>query len=125
LISGYLPAAEGGSMRRGLILLALLATAQSGPATLNQARQAFSGCLATLLRDSLRQRVPADEFEDKLAASCTAAEQAFRAASIATDLAAGSSRAAAEQGASFEVVDMRDNTLGRYKDYLETNTAPR
>src|SRR5688572_9334301 len=109
-------------MRRSLVLVALLATAQTGPATLHQTRQAFLSCLGTVLRDSVRQRVPADEFPARLASSCTGQEQVFRSASITADLASGLSRAAAEQGAGFEVTDMRQDTLERYKAYVETNT---
>jgi hypothetical protein len=112
-------------MRRSLVLLALLATAQTGPASVPQTRQAFSGCLSTVLRDSLKQGVGPDGFESRLRASCTAEEQAFRAASITSDVAAGISRASAEQDANFEVHDMRDNAVERYKDYVETATQPR
>jgi len=100
----------------------------AGPAqvnNLNQARQTYSGCLSTLLKTNLKDRIAPDAFETTLAQSCKAEETAFRNASISTDVSMGTSRASAEQNASFEITDMVDNTKQRYKDYIETNTEPR
>jgi hypothetical protein len=109
-------------MRRGLVLIALLATAQTGPQALSQTRLALEGCLGTVMRESLLERIPAEEFQARLASRCAAQEQAFRSAAIAADLATGLTRAQAEQSATLAVADMRDNAVQRYKDYLEPNT---
>ena len=109
-------------------VLAFLLLAAPGPINLNQlnqARQTYSGCLSTLLKSNLKERVAPDAFETTLTASCKAEESAFRTASISTDVAMGTSRTSAEQNASFEITDMVDNTKQRYKDYVETNTEPR
>lgn len=106
-----------------VLVFALLA----GPAqvtNLNQARKSYAGCLSTLLKTQLKDRVAPDAFETAIAQSCKTEETAFRSASVTTDVSMGTSRASAEESASFEINDMVDNTKQRYKDYLETNTEP-
>jgi hypothetical protein len=105
-----------------VLLFVLLA---AGPASINQARQSFSGCLGSLLKTNLKERVEPATFDTTVASSCKAEEAAFRTAVVSTDVAAGTSRATAEQGAAFEITDIVDNTKQRYKDYVETNTEPR
>lgn len=94
-------------------------------ANLNQARQTYSGCLSTLLKSNLKERVAPDAFETTLSSACKAEEATFRSASISTDVAIGIKRADAEQNATLEITDIVDNTKQRYKDYVETNTEPR
>ena len=106
-----------------LLIIAMLWAAQ--PPNVNQARQGYSVCLSTVLRTRLRERVAPDAFESSLAEACKAEESAFRNASVATDVAMGSARAAAEENAQFEISDMIDNTKQRYRDYFESNTQPR
>jgi len=112
-------------MRRSLVLVALLATAQTGPATLAQTRQAFLGCLRTVLHDSLHQHISQEEFAARLAPSCSREENAFRSAAVAVDLAAGLTRAAAERGVTFAVNDMRDEILESYMRAVNTDTQAR
>lgn len=106
------------------MLLFLLLAAPSA-ANLASARQSYSSCLGSLLRDNLRQRAEATAFEILIASSCKAEESAFRNVMVMTDIAAGTSRASAEQNAGFEVEDMVDNIRQRYRDYLEADTRPR
>ena len=106
-----------------VLMFVLLAAAPQ--VNLNQARQTYSGCLGTLLKTQLKERAAPDAFETVLASSCKSEESSFRNAVISTDVAAGTSRASAEQNATFEITDIVDNTKQRYKDYVETNTEPR
>jgi hypothetical protein len=98
---------------------------QAKQASLAQARQTYSGCLSTLLKTNLKDRVAPDAFETTLAQSCKTEESAFRNASVTTDVSMGTSRASAEESATFDITDIVDNTKQRYKDYVETNTQPR
>jgi hypothetical protein len=92
---------------------------------LNQARQTYSGCLGSLLKSNLKERVAPDAFEATVSTSCKAEEATFRNASVSTDVAMGIKRTDAEQNAVLEITDIVDNTKQRYKDYVETNTEPR
>ena len=105
--------------------LLLLFLATSSPVNLHQARQSYSACLGTLLRDNLGQHVEATAFEALLAGSCKPEEAALRGAAILLDVAAGTSRASAEQNAAFEIADMLDTVRQRYRDALETGGLPR
>ena len=95
------------------------------PAALNQARQTYSGCLSTLLKSNLKERIAPDTFATSLATACKGEETAFRTASVSLDVANGTSRTSAEQSANFDITDIVENTKQRYKDYVETNTEPR
>ncbi len=106
-----------------VLMFALLAA--PSPAALNQARQTYSGCLSTLLKTNLKERVAPDAFETSLATACKGEETAFRTASVSLDVANGTSRTSAEQSANFDITDIVENTKQRYKDYVETNTEPR
>jgi hypothetical protein len=114
-------------MESAMISSALLILLLAAPSanSLNQARQGYSACLGAQLRDNLRQHIETSAFESLIAGSCKAEEAAFREAAVATDVAAGTSRASAEQNAAFEISDLLDTTKQRYRDYLETNTQPR
>ena len=106
------------------VLMFVLLAAPS-PANLNHARQSYSGCLGTLLKTNLKERVAPDAFETTLASACKTEEAAFRNAVVSLDVATGTSRTTAEQGATFEITDIVENTKERYKGYVETNTEPR
>jgi hypothetical protein len=106
-----------------VLVFVLLAAAPQ--VNLNQARQTYSGCLSTLLKTNLKDHMAPDAFDTALAQSCKTEETAFRNAVVVTDVATGTSRTTAEQGANFEITDMVENTKQRYKDYVETNTEPR
>jgi hypothetical protein len=99
--------------------------AAPSPANLNQARQSYSGCLSTLLKSNLKERVAPDAFDTTVSSACKAEEATFRSASVSIDVAVGIRRSDAEQNASLEITDIVDNTKARYKDYVETNTEPR
>ncbi len=109
------------------IIFVLLAAAPPAvnQANLAQARQTYSRCLSGLLRTNLKDKVAPDAFEATLTNSCKVEEAAFRQAVVTTDVATGTSRASAEQGANFEIGDIRANTKENYKGYLETDSLPR
>ena len=98
---------------------------QAKQAQLVQARQGYSGCLGTLLRSNLKEKVEPAAFTTALGNSCKTEESTFRNASIATDISMGTSRTSAEQSASFEISDMVENTKQRYSDYYDSKTEPR
>ncbi len=98
---------------------------QAKQASLVQARQGYAGCLGTLLRTNLKEKVEPDAFNTTLGGSCKTEEANFRNASVTTDISMGTSRASAEQSANFEISDMVTNTKERYKDYVESHTEPR
>jgi hypothetical protein len=109
-----------------LLLLALAAPAHSGPPpNANVQRQAFTKCLSALMRPDLESKTAADAFATKAKAACATEEASFHNASVNADRAVGIRPADAEQNAKSEIGDIRDSTAQRYKDYLETNTAPR
>ena len=109
-----------------LLLLALAAPANSGPPpNPNVQRQAFSKCLAAMVRTDLEAKTTADAFATKASAACTVEEASFRSASISADRAVGIRQADAEQNAKSEISDIRSAAVERYKGYLETNTSPR
>lgn len=113
-----------------VLAFALMAAApsaglQAKQASLVQARQGYSGCLSTLLRSNLKEKVAPDAFNTTLGSSCKTEESNFRNASISTDVSMGTSRASAEESANFEISDMITNTKERYKDYVDSNTTPR
>jgi hypothetical protein len=93
--------------------------------SLVQARQGYAGCLGTLLRSNLKEKVDPDAFNTAVGGSCKTEEATFRNAAVTADVAAGTSRATAEQGANFEITDMLTNTKERYKDYVDSHTEPR
>ena len=98
---------------------------QAKQASLVQARQGYAGCLGTLLRSNLKEKVEPDAFNTAIGSSCKTEEATFRNASVATDISMGTSRASAEQSANFEITDMVTNTKERYKDYVDSKTEPR
>lgn len=111
-----------------MLIITLLASAAPpavNQANLAQARTAYSRCLSGLLRTNLKDKVAPDAFEATLTNSCKTEEATFRRAVVTTDVATGTSRASAEQGANFEIGDIVANTKANYQGYLETDTLPR
>jgi len=110
-----------------LIFAAWLAAAAPAAAqtSMIQARQAYSNCLGSLLRADLKEKVAPDAFEAKLATACQPQADAFKRIIVAADVAAGISRASAEQGVAEEIGGLRDNASERYRDFFESKTAPR
>ena len=109
------------------VLALALAAAAPGPSpdALARARKAYSACLGGYLKKSLKDGAKSADFESGLPAACTAQEQAFRAASIAIDSAAGIKRAAAEENAGLEVDDMIANTKETYTVNSTPAAAPK
>jgi hypothetical protein len=98
-----------------VLLVALLAS----QANLAPARTAYSKCLGSLTKSAVKERVEPAAFEAKLAEACKAEEAAFRAASVATDVAAKIARATAERNATDEIGYIRENALETFKTYIE------
>jgi hypothetical protein len=98
-----------------VLLIALLASAQGNLAA---ARTSYSKCLGTFTRAQVRGRVETAAFEAKLATACKAEEAAFRAASVATDVAAKIARATAERNAQEEIGYIHENAVETFKGSL-------
>jgi hypothetical protein len=98
-----------------VLLIALLASAQGNLAS---ARTAYSKCLGSFTRAQVKEGVAADAFQTKLATACKAEEAAFRAASVATDVAAKIARATAEQNAKEEIGYIHENAVETFKASL-------
>ena len=112
-------------MISSLLAMTLAAAAPgSSPDALARARKAYSACLSGFMKKSLKDKAEDAAFESGLPPACATQEQAFRAAVISADTAAGIKRAAAEENAKFEVDDLLTNTKAMFKDYKSTNTSP-
>jgi hypothetical protein len=98
-----------------VLLTALLLSAQGNIAS---ARTSYSKCLGSFTRAQVKEGVAADAFEAKLANVCKAEEAAFRAASVATDVAAKIARATAEQNATDEIGYIHENAVETFKDSI-------
>jgi hypothetical protein len=107
------------------VLAMALAAAAPGPSdALPKARKAYTACLGAFLKKGLKDNLDGDAFDAGIGPACAAQEQAFRAAAVATDTAAGIKRSDAEEGAKMEVEDMLLNNKEQYKDYKATSTKP-
>ena len=98
-----------------VLLVTLLASAQGNLAS---ARTSYSKCLGSFTRAQVRERVETAAFEAKLATACKAEEAAFRAASVATDVAAKIARATAERNATEEIGYIHENAVETFKSSL-------
>lgn len=105
-----------------VLLIALMASAQGNLAS---ARTSYSKCLGTFTRSQVKEGLAIDAFQTKLAEACKTEEAAFRAASVATDVAAKIARATAEQNATDEIGYIRENSVETFKTSMETPAAPK
>ncbi|MBV8688409.1 MAG: hypothetical protein JOZ90_06750 [Alphaproteobacteria bacterium] len=108
-----------------LVILLAAPAPVSSAANPSQARKALASCLNDAVKTDLEARTEPPAFQAKLAALCASEKSAYRAASVAADVAGGIKRAAAEQNASMDLDDVVSSTSDRYKDFFETNTKPR
>ena len=99
-----------------VLLTALLMSAQGNLAS---ARTTYSKCLGSFTRAQVKERVEAAAFEAKLATACKAEEAAFRAAAIATDVAAKIARATAERNAQEEIGYIHENAVETFKSSFD------
>jgi hypothetical protein len=99
-----------------VLLVALLATAQGNLAA---ARTSYSRCLGSFTRAQVKERVEEAAFTAKLATACKTEEAAFKAASVATDVAAKIARAAAERNAMEEIGYIHENAVETFKGSLD------
>lgn len=99
-----------------VLLVALLASAQGNLAS---ARTSYSRCLGSFTRAQVKERVEEAAFTAKLATACKTEEATFRAASIATDVAAKIARATAERNATEEIGYIHENAVETFKGALD------
>ena len=109
------------------VLAMALAAAAPGPSpdAIARARKAYSACLGGYLKKSLKDGAAGAAFESGLTTACASQEQAFRAALISVDTAAGIKRAAAEENAGLEIDDMVANTKETYTVNSTPAAAPK
>jgi hypothetical protein len=114
-----LPSAQTVALEFGMIsqvlVAALLASAQGNLAS---ARTTYSKCLGSFTRAQVKEKVDPAAFQAKLASACKTEEAAFRAASIATDVAAKIARATAERNATEEIGYIHENAVETFKTSL-------
>ena len=97
-------------------LLALLLLASQG--NLASARTAYSKCVGAFTRSQIKEAVEEPAFRAKLATACKAEEAAFRAASVAFDVAAKVPRATAEANAQDEIDYIHENAIEMFRAAL-------
>jgi len=101
-----------------VLLIALLASAQGNLAS---ARTAYTKCLGGFARAQIKEGVKEEAaFQTSLAGACKAEEAAFRAASVATDVASKIARATAERNATEEIGYIHENAVETFKASIET-----
>ena len=99
-----------------VLLAALLASAQGNLAS---ARTSYSKCLGGFARGQIKEGVNDEAaFQAKLATACKTEEAAFRAASVATDVAAKIARATAERNAEEEIGYIHENAVETFQASL-------
>jgi hypothetical protein len=98
-----------------ILLIAMLADMQGNLAS---ARTSYSKCLGTFARAQIKEGVSEGEFTARLANACKAEEAAFRASSVATDVAAKIARATAERNATEEIGYIHENAVETFKASL-------
>jgi hypothetical protein len=102
-------------MERGMLssLFALAMAMQAD--TTRASREAFTRCLGQFVDASVTARKTADQFRTEYAQACTAEQTAFREAIIRREVGLRSTRASAEETASLEIQDARENFSGRFE----------
>lgn len=105
------------------IAMTLAAAAMQSDAA-NQARVAYTVCLRSFMRASLRERMDPSAFETAMNDQCTAQATAYRTALVARDQRTGGSRQRAEEDAQIMIDDTKANVMEYYRDYHSTNTIP-
>lgn len=99
-----------------VLLIALMASAQGNIAS---ARTSYSKCLGGFTRAQVKEGVAAEAFQTNLATACKAEEAAFRAASVASDIAAKIARATADRNAAEEIGYIHENAVETFNASLE------
>ncbi|HEY0411908.1 MAG TPA: hypothetical protein VGD66_02055 [Allosphingosinicella sp.] len=108
-----------------LLVTLLAAPAPVSTANPSQARKVLASCLNDAVKADLEARTEPPAFQTKLPTLCPNEKAAYKAASVAADVAGGIRRTAAEQNATMDLDDVVASTFDRYKDFFETNTKPR
>lgn len=104
-----------------VLLTALLLSAQANLAT---ARTQYSKCLGGFTRAQVKEGADVAAFQAKLATACKTEEATFRAASIATDVAAKIARATAEANANEEIGYIHENAVETFQASLPEPAKP-
>lgn len=102
----------------------LAALAQSPTANVDTTRAAYTKCLRTHLKKSLEAKVEEAEFEMSLKSTCSTESDAFHAAVLASNRAAGDNAADAKENADMQVEDYHASFKEKFADYKSTNTLP-
>jgi len=102
------------------ILLAAMAPAPT--ANVDTTRAAFTKCLRDHMKKSLEDKMGEAEYEMAVKSVCGAERDAFRAAVVAADRAAGDKNA--DDNAEMQIEDYHANFTDKFKDYSATNTLP-
>lgn len=79
-------------------------------------REQFSRCLRAFVDSKLEERMSVSDFGTAIAGACSEQAARYRAAYIAAARRAGDSQARAEQDATVEVEDLRDNYKGMFEN---------
>ena len=103
------------------VLLAALLTSAQG--NLASARTSYSKCLGSTARAAAKEGIDAAAFQAKLATACKTEEATFRAASIATDVAAKIARATAESNAAEEIGYIHENAVETFS--VSSSSSPK
>lgn len=95
------------------------------PGSVAQARQAYAACLDSTLRSQLETRASPAAFDRAATAACAGKAAVFRNAVLASEAAAGTSKAEAEELANMEVEDLGMSMRELYRVHLEDGTRPK
>jgi hypothetical protein len=104
-----------------MILHVLVAALLSAQGNLASARTTYSKCLGGFVRAQVKAGATAEDFQANLATACKAEETAFRAASVAADVAAKIARATAERNAQEEIGYIHENAVETFKASLPSD----
>jgi hypothetical protein len=84
-------------------------------------RKAYAGCLTKVVKDKTSDKLTADAFTAAAKAACAAEEAAFVKSIVDYDMAAGTKRADAEEGAKLQIEDYLANAADTYATYTSPN----
>ena len=97
--------------------LALAAGAPSS-APSQQTRKAYGACLQKVIKEKTADKLSSDAFAAAVKAGCATQEAAFVKSLVDYDVATGSKRAEAEEGARLQVEDYMINASDTYATYV-------
>lgn len=98
----------------GTVALLAMGMAMQPADTTRAVRESYTRCLRTYVERSLTERMSPANFATAYPQQCMTEQNAYRAAVIAREVAARSSRADAEESATMEIDDARLNFSERF-----------